>query len=283
VPIFGAVPAHGEPGERSEMNRPDDVAWRRREELRSLLRALRSRRGGNGRKRLRQDQAAILSGLSTRRYAALERGAVENPSLDLIENVASGLRMTPAERSALHVLSRGQDPPMPPAAPGGERREVAPGQRELIDRLDAPAAITDETWTLVTCNKPLTAWTDGWFDRVPPSEQNLALFLFTPIAARLLTDIHACRRAVVAGLRYQYVRHIGSERFGAVIRTLLETGPEARDLWERHEIVLPRRHSAIQVRHRLGTVESSTLMISLSPRTWLMAAWLPEGLQPPGC
>ena len=74
-------------------------------------------RGGNRGKRLRQDDAAILSGLSTRRYAALERGAVENPSLDLIENVASGLRMTPAERSALHVLSRGQDPPMPPAAP----------------------------------------------------------------------------------------------------------------------------------------------------------------------
>ena len=108
------------------MTRPDDVEWRRREELRSLLTALRSRRGGNGGKRLRQDDAAILSGLSTRRYAALERGAVENPSLDLIENVASGLRMTPAERSALHVLSRGQDPPMPPATPGGEQPEIGP-------------------------------------------------------------------------------------------------------------------------------------------------------------
>ncbi len=76
------------------MTRPDDVEWRRREELRSLLTALRSRRGENSGKRLRQDDAAILSGLSTRRYAALERGTVENPSLDLIENVASGLRMT---------------------------------------------------------------------------------------------------------------------------------------------------------------------------------------------
>ena len=264
------------------MTRPDDVEWRRREELRSLLTALRSRRGGNGGKRLRQDDAAILSGLSTRRYAALERGAVENPSLDLIENVASGLRMTPAERSALHVLSRGQDPPMPPAAPGGEWPKVDPGQRELIARLDAPAAITDETWTLVIRNKALTAWTGGWFDRVPLRKQNLVLFLFTPAAERLLPDIHAYRRAIVAGLRYQYVRHIGSERFGAVIRTLLETGPEARDLWGRHEIVLPRRHSAIRVRHDRGAVEASTLMTSLSPRTWLMAAWLPEGLQPPG-
>jgi hypothetical protein len=108
------------------------------------------------------------------------------------------------------------------------------------------------------------------------------LFLFTPAAERLLPDIHVYRRAIVAGLRYQYVRHIGSERFGPVIRTLLETGPEARDLWARHEIVLPRRHFAIRVRHDRGAVAASTLMTSLSPRTWLMAAWLPEGLQPPG-
>jgi hypothetical protein len=113
---------------------------------------------------------------------------VEKPSLDLIENVASGLHMTPAERSALHVLSRGQDPPMPPAAPGREWPEVDPGQRELIARLDAPAAITDETWTLVIRNKALTAWTDGWFDRVPPRKQNLVLFLFTP-AAEAAPDI----------------------------------------------------------------------------------------------
>jgi hypothetical protein len=58
--------------------------------------------------------------------------------------------MPPAERSALHVLSRGQDPPMPPVAPDGERPEAGPGQRELIARLDAPAAITDETWTLMS-------------------------------------------------------------------------------------------------------------------------------------
>jgi transcriptional regulator with XRE-family HTH domain len=121
------------------MTRLDDVEWRRREELRSLLTALRSRWGGNSGKRLRQDDAAILSGLSTRRYAALERGTVENPSLDLIENVASGLHMTPAERSALHVLSRGQDPPMPPAAPGGEWPEIDPGQRELIARAGRPS------------------------------------------------------------------------------------------------------------------------------------------------
>jgi hypothetical protein len=57
---------------------------------------------------------------------------------------------------------------MPAATPGGECPEDGPGQRELIARLDAPAAIADETWTLVIRNKALTAWTGGWFDRVPP-------------------------------------------------------------------------------------------------------------------
>ena len=50
-------------------------------------------------------------------------------------------------------------------------------------------------------NEALTAWTDGWFDRVPLRKQNLVLFLFTPLvlflftpaAERLLPDIHARR------------------------------------------------------------------------------------------
>src|SRR5690348_886720 len=83
------------------MTRPDDVEWRRREELRSLLTALRSRRGGNGGERLRQGDAAVLSGLRTRRYAALERGAGEDPSLGLIGDVGSGVGGTPGEGRAL--------------------------------------------------------------------------------------------------------------------------------------------------------------------------------------
>jgi transcriptional regulator with XRE-family HTH domain len=272
--------------EDSSTPRSDEADWRRREELRSLLTARRSRLGRDlpGSRGLRQEDAAILSGLSTRSYAALERGAAKNPSLDLVESVARGLEMTPAERSALHVLAAGQDPPMPATAPGGGRwPEAGPGLRELIAVLDIPAAITDEMWTLMARNQALTAWTGGWFDGVPRREQNLVLFLFSPQAEQMLPGVHAHRRAILAGLRYQYIRHIGSDRFAGLIATLLEISPEARKLWQQHEIDLPPRQSTTRMRYPgQGVIDARTLMAPLSPRTWLMLTWLPEGLQPPG-
>lgn len=264
-----------------------DADWRRREELRSLLTSLRARLGrndGSGGRGLRQEDAAILSGLSVRSYAALERGTAPHPSLSLVESVASGLGMTPAERSALHVLATGQDPPMPATRPGGgEWPEVSHNVRDLIGRLDPiPAAITDEMWTIMVRNRALTAWTGGWFDWVPRQKQNLVLFLFAPECERLLPDVHAERRAALAGLRYQYTRNIGSDRFAALIETLLETAPEARQLWERHEIELPLRQSTTRVRYPgRGVIETRTLMTELSPQTWMMMAVPPVGLGPP--
>ena len=143
---------------------PDEADWRRRGELKSLLTTCRSRFGRHtqeGGKGLRQEDAAILAGLSVRSYAALERGAA-NPSVGLVESVASGLRMTPAERGALHVLATRQDPPIPATPPGGEWPQISPGLRDLIAGLDPlPAAITDEMWTVMARNQALTALTQG--------------------------------------------------------------------------------------------------------------------------
>jgi hypothetical protein len=62
---------------------------------------------------------------------------------------------------------------------------------------------------------------------------------------------------------------IASNRFAALISALLDTGPEARDLWERHEIALPQRQCSTWVRHpSRGLIETRTLMILLSTRTW---------------
>jgi hypothetical protein len=203
-----------------------------------------------------------------RRYAALERGAA-NPSVGLVDSVASGLRMTPAERSALHVLATRQDPPMPATPPGGEWPQIDPDLRDLIAQLDPlPAAITDEMRTVMARNQALTALTGGLVRKVPRDQQNLVLFLFSPEGDRLLPEVHAHRQAAVAGLRYQYARNIASNRFAALISVLLDTGLEARDLWEHHEITLPQRQCSTRVRHpSRGLIQARTLMPLLSART----------------
>jgi transcriptional regulator with XRE-family HTH domain len=152
-----------------------EAAWRRRGELSDLLLSCRSRLlradGEEHERSLRQQDVADIIGISARYYASFERGEIDNPSVQIVESIASAFRMSIAERSALHVLAVGHDPPMParltglPAAP-----PVVPlPLRDLVRRLDpTPAAITDEMWTILVRNAAMTYWVGEYFDRVPP-------------------------------------------------------------------------------------------------------------------
>src|SRR5260370_24911440 len=116
-----------------------NAEWRRGAELTGLLRACRPRRArpapdGN-RAGLRQEDAADLAGLSVRRYAAFERGEIASPLPEMVESVASALRMTMAERSALHILATGHDPLLPPGPPGDGAR---PHGSPVFPQLPAP-------------------------------------------------------------------------------------------------------------------------------------------------
>ena len=149
---------------------PDEADWRRRDELQSLLRMCRARNTPHnpGTGSIRQQDAAVLAGLSVRSYAALERGTAAHPSVAMIESVAEALNMTAAERSALHVLARGQDPPMPAVPPGGDWAQAGPQLRGAIARFSAPAAILDETWAVLAGNAALARGPAAGPSRHPP-------------------------------------------------------------------------------------------------------------------
>ena len=132
------------------------------------------------------------------------------------------------------MLALGHDPPMPAGAGFPAQPPVVPLElRELVRRLDpTPAAITDEMWTVLARNAAMTRWVGEYLDQVPPDQQNLILYLFSPQARQLLADVDGDRQAAVAGLRYQYARNVASPRFAVLVDRLLATGPEARDLWD---------------------------------------------------
>ncbi len=262
-----------------------EAAWRRRSELSDLLLSCRSRLArsdaeGHDRS-LRQQDVADLIGISVRYYASFERGEIDNPSVHLVESIATALRMSEAQRSALHVLALSHDPPMPARQAGvpGSPPVVPPALRELVRRLDpTPAAITDEMWTILARNAAMTHWVGEYFDRVPPDQQNLILYLFSSEARRILADVDGDRRAAVAGLRYQYARNVASPRFAVLVDRLLATGPEARDLWKRHDLEIPRKLYRLRVREAAGrTADVSVVFTALSARLSLLVAMLPEG------
>jgi DNA-binding XRE family transcriptional regulator len=268
---------------------PPQAAWRRRSELSDLLLSCRSRLirpDAEGHERsLRQQDVADLVGISVRYYASFERGEIDNPSVHLVESIACALRMSEAQRSALHVLALSHDPPMPARQPGfpGSPPVVPLALRELVRRLDpTPAAITDEMWTVLVRNAAMTRWVGEYFDRVPPDQQNLILYLFSPEARRILADVDGHRRAAMAGLRYQYARNIASPRFAVLVDRLLATGPEAREMWKRHDVEIARKLYDFRIREAAGPdAEVSVVFTALSARLSLLVAMLPLGQADP--
>jgi transcriptional regulator with XRE-family HTH domain len=264
----------------------DDADWTRRTELNHLLVVCRRRLGrtvpGGRSPGLRQEDAASLAGLSRRHYANLERGQII-PSADVVDRVAAALRMTEAERSALHVLATGQDPPRLISQPGDiPPQEPSPGLRDLVTQFRYPAALTDESWTLRFRNQAMDSWAGGWYLTVPAAQQNLILYLFSRHAEQLLPDIHELRRYSAALLRYQYTRNLGSARFGELVRHVTSTGNEAARLWALHEVAFSPHQYPVRVRHDGGIAEASVLFTPIAtPQLWLYVMVIPPDVEPP--
>ena len=115
---------------------------RRREELADFLRKRRallkpedvglpsgSRRRTPG---LRREEVAHLAGVGTTWYTWLEQGRDVRASLDVLEAISRALRLTPAERTHLVLLGRGE---VPPPCKSDER--VSPTVKRIIENLGA--------------------------------------------------------------------------------------------------------------------------------------------------
>ena len=144
---------------------------RRREELADFLRTKRSslqpedvglpdgsRRRTPG---LRREEVALLAGVGTTWYTWLEQGRDVRASLDVLEALARALRLTPAERSHLILLGRGEHA-KPCKAPA---EEVSPNLRRLVENIGpGPAYLLGRRWDYLAWNRPFEAvfsWAPG--------------------------------------------------------------------------------------------------------------------------
>jgi hypothetical protein len=202
----------------------------------------------------------------------------------MADQVAAALQMSGAERSALHVLATGQDPPLPLGRPAHDPpREPGKALRDLISHLDPyPAALTDETWRLLHYNSAMNTWASGWYDQAEPSVRHLVCYLFSASAEAILPDLHAVRRASLAMLRYQYTRNLAAPGFAQLIARLTAGSREAAALWARHEVAFPAHEYPVRVRHAgHGIIDAQVLLVPVSPRLWTYTMILLHGIRPP--
>jgi transcriptional regulator with XRE-family HTH domain len=222
---------------------PSTNGQRRRDELADFLRRRREAiqpedvgLAGGGRRRtpgLRREEVAQLAGVGATWYTWLEQGRDVRASMDVLDAIARGLRLTAAERAHLIVLGRGEEPP--PSKLPAER--VAPSLRRLIDSLGAhPAFVLGRRWDYL-------AWNDaakvvlGDFGAIPrPARNHVWQTFMDPARREMYADWQRSYPLIVAKFRADSAHHLGDPRFEELIQALRQSSPEFCKAWKRHEV-----------------------------------------------
>ena len=172
--------------------------------------------------------------MGTTWYTWLEQGRDVRASLDVLESIARALRLTPAERSHLITLGRGEQ--APPLSPEPER--VSPTVRRLVENIGprTPACLLGRRWDFLVWNDAYAA-VFGDLSRYPHGKRNLLWLVFMDPAWReLLPDWEPTTRRLVARFRAHHGDHLGDPAFEGLVDALNDGSPEFRRLWPRHEV-----------------------------------------------
>lgn len=146
--------------------------------------------------------------------------------------MARGLRLTPAERTHLVLLGRGEEPP-----PCKSDERVSATVRRLIENLGPnPAYVLGRRWDYLAWNRAASA-VFGDFGAVPRARRNhVWLYFMDPARRELLPDWERSSRLMVAKFRADSARHLGDPEFEELIATLRRSSPEFCKAWQRHEV-----------------------------------------------
>jgi transcriptional regulator with XRE-family HTH domain len=215
---------------------------RRRAELADFLRKRRASLKpedvglpNGGRRRtpgLRREEVAHLAGVGTTWYTWLEQGRDVRASLDVLEALCRALRLTPAERTHLVLLGRGEEPP-----PCKSDERVSPTIKRLIENLGPnPAYVVGRRWDYLAWNEATTALF-GDLGSVPKAARNHVWMHFMDARRRsMFPDWERSSRLLVAKFRADSARQIGDPQFEQLITTLRKSSPEFCKAWKRHEV-----------------------------------------------
>jgi transcriptional regulator with XRE-family HTH domain len=242
------------PGERRR------VGERRRAELGEFLKARRARlRPGDfgmapgSRRRtpgLRREEVALLAGVGVTWYTWLEQGRQINASTQVLDAVASTLRLERAEREHLYRLAEAT--PLRTECAG---RAVPDAIREIVHSLDPlPASLLNGRHDMLMSNSASEELFWEWHTMPCVHKNTLWCCITEPTARGKFPEYEAHVRYLVARMRSAYSRHIGDPDWEEDIRRLASLSREFADLWARHEVADPEPRTLTYLHPQAGTL-----------------------------
>ena len=212
---------------------------------------------------LRREEVAQLANISPTWYTWLEQGRGGAPSREVLNRIASGLRLTSTEREHLFILAFGH----PPEAQFTISADVTPRLQRVLDAFIIPAIIKTVTWDVIAWNRAAACvLTD--YARLPLTERNVMRRMFIdPEVRRAQDDWQAMARLVVNAFRADVARAGSSVETDNLVAELSQRSPEF-DAWWRDNDVTSHGEGAKRIYHpQAGAIdlEFSTFLVDGRP------------------
>lgn len=178
---------------------------------------------------LRREEVALLAGISVDYYVRLEQGREPRPSVQVLEGLASALRLSDDAREHLMRLAG--------AAPRARRapvREVAdPALCHMLEQWSSqPALVLGRAYDVLATND----LAEGLFSGFPVSRNLLIELFLDDDTIAFYADWEDAARSAVAGWRHQMGIWSTDPRFAQIRDMLLADSPDFARLWGENRV-----------------------------------------------
>ncbi|WP_405581277.1 helix-turn-helix transcriptional regulator [Streptomyces sp. NBC_01190] len=245
----------------------------RRRELASFLRSRRERISPEqvglppGRRRrtpgLRREEVAQLAAVGVTWYTWLEQAREIQVSAQVADAIARALMLDREERRHLFTLAGTPDPRPLHDCPG-----MSPAIRQMIDQLEPlPAAVFNSRYDIIAYNRTYGRMVCD-LDAMPVEEHNIMWLCFTdPRWRERILDRELNVRLMAAKFRVALAQHLGEPAWKTLLKRLQQASPEFREVWERHEVLLPEAHVKRFLNPEVGPLAFQCTHLWLGPQS----------------
>jgi transcriptional regulator with XRE-family HTH domain len=213
---------------------------------------------------LRREEVAVLAGVSTEWYTRLEKGHIAGVSEEVLDAVATALRLNEAEHAYLFDLARAARPGRQAAR---RRRPVAVPDRIqwLLDSMQGSAAIVANGRLDLLATNELGRALYSPLQTNGPGPPNIARFQFLePSAHDYYPDWDGAANVTAALLRTEAGRNPDDKELRALIGELSTLSEEFRTRWATHNVRLHHAGTK-QFRHPdVGLIELAYHTLDIS-------------------
>lgn len=201
---------------------------------------------------LRREEVAALAGVSTTWYTWLEQGRDIQASANVLDAIASALRLTRDERNYLYGLAMepGAGASITAEMPAYSSDAVSPPLRKILQELrQCPSIISDRRCQIVGWNEAAAhVFVD--FAQIPEQERNMIRLLFTrKELRRLAVNWKQFASGFLSIFRAYYGQYVEDNWYDRFLKEMTELHPDFQELWEHSEVrtapevVLEFRHA----------------------------------------